>query len=124
MSNSSTRKMAVKAAGKPGSGLTLDPDVRGPGLRDWLREIGHGQALAAAFDTRLRGAPVATGRASHTISRRLRRHGYILAADPESFLVDQQGILPDGERMRARCWGDALGASAARLYRLRHPAHA
>lgn len=123
MPNASTRKMAAKAASKPGSGLTLDPDASGPGLRDWLHGIGHGQALAAAFDTRLRGASLTTGRASRTISRWLRRRGYILAADPESFLVDQGGTLLNGERMRARCWGEALGASAAHLHRLYHPAH-
>jgi menaquinone-dependent protoporphyrinogen IX oxidase len=117
LASASSRRWAAKAADKRGSGLALDPDATGPGLREWLHGIGHGQALAAAFDTRLSGAPVTTGRASRTVSRLLKRHGYRLAADPESFLVDQQNILLKGESWRARCWGDAVGSSASHLYR-------
>jgi hypothetical protein len=42
---------------------------------------GSDRRQAAAFDTRL-GSPLAGG-AAHGIARRLRRHGYQLASDPE-----------------------------------------
>ena len=60
-----------------------------------------------------------TGRASRAIARLLKRHGYRLAAAPESFLVSWETTLLDGEAGRARRWGMTLGtASTAYL-----PAH-
>jgi menaquinone-dependent protoporphyrinogen IX oxidase len=112
LSTPSSRQQARKAAAKPESGLRLDPDAGGPALRDWLRGLVGGHALAAAFDTRLTGAPVLTGRASHRISRLLRRHGYRLIAPPESFVVTKLNTLVDGESSRARRWGEALAAAA------------
>ena len=38
LSSSASRRMAAEAAAKPASGLSLDPDACGPGLRDWLKE--------------------------------------------------------------------------------------
>jgi hypothetical protein len=58
--------------------------------------------LAAAFDTRMAGAPMLTGRASRAIGRLLRRHGYRLAVPPESFVVTKVSTLADGESSRAR----------------------
>ena len=49
LSSATTRRMAAQAAAKQASGLSLDPDTCGPGLRDWLKGIGDGHALAAAF---------------------------------------------------------------------------
>jgi hypothetical protein len=113
MSSASTRKMAANAASKQGSGLTLEPDCVAPGLRDWLPAISHGHsAPAAAFDTRLDGAPMLTGRASLGIAHRLRRHGYRIALAPESFLVTKQSTLMTGEAIRARGWGVALAAAS------------
>ena len=113
LSTASSRQLARKAAAKPESGQTLDPDAGGLALRDWLSGLASGHGLAAAFDTRLAGAPVLTGRASHGISRLLRRHGYRLIAPPESFVVTKQNTLADGESARARRWGEALAAVAA-----------
>lgn len=115
LSSASSRKMAAQAAAREGSGLRLDPDACGPGLRDWLREIEGGDRLAAAFDTRLAGVPAFTGRAGRGISRLLKRHGYRLVAAPASFLVSPQNALLDGEASRARRWGMTLGA-ASRTY--------
>ncbi len=112
LSTASSRQAARKAAAKPESGLTLDPDAGGPALRDWLSGLAGGHALAAAFDTRLAGAPVLTGRASRGISRLLKRHGYRLIAPPESFVVTKLNTLADGESSRARRWGAALAAAA------------
>ena len=112
LSTASSRQLARKAAAKPESGLTLDPDADGLALRDWLGELAGGHGLAAAFDTRLAGAPVLTGRASRGISRLLRRHGYRLIPPPESFVVTKLNTLIDGEPSRARAWGEALAAAA------------
>ena len=80
LSNVVTRQMAARAAAKDGSGLRIDPDAEGPGLPEWLKDLGHRDGLAAAFDTRIKGVPVITGRASRAIARLLRRHGYRLVA--------------------------------------------
>jgi menaquinone-dependent protoporphyrinogen IX oxidase len=108
----SSRDLARKAAAKPDSGLTLDPDAGGPAMRGWLSNLPGGHVLAAAFDTRLVGIPVFTGHASRGISRQLRRHGYRLIAPPESFEVTKLNTLVDGESSRARRWGEALAAEA------------
>jgi len=113
LSTSSSRQLAVKTAARSASGPALDPDAAGPGLRGWLGGLTGRQALAAAFDTRLVGSPVFTGRASRGVSRLLERHGYFLVVPAESFLVSQQNLLVDGETSRARRWGAALGAAAA-----------
>ncbi len=120
LSSASSRRMAAQAASKEGSGLTLDPDASGPGLGEWLKGMAEGHALAAAFDTRLHGVPLATGRASRGISRLLKRHGYRMFVAPESFLIGQQNTLLDGEASRARGWGAALGVVAADAYAAAH----
>jgi hypothetical protein len=110
LSNVATRRMAARAAAKDGSELRLDPDAGGPGLPEWLNDLGRRDGLAAAFDTRLNGIPAFTGRASRPIARLLNRHGRQLVAAPESFLVGSQNTLLDGEAARARRWGMMLGA--------------
>ena len=114
LSTASSRGLAAKSAAKTGSGLMLEPDAAGMGLRDWLSGLeDRHAALAAAFDTRLTGIPALTGRASHGIRRLLRRHGYFLVAPAESFLVSQRNSVIDGETSRARRWGTLLGAAAS-----------
>jgi hypothetical protein len=113
MSRASTRKGAATAARKPGSGLTLDPGADGPGLRDWFAALGQVGAAAAAFDTRLEGVGVFTGRASKGIARLLRRHGFTMAAPPESFLIIKGNQLRAGEKDRAWKWGHELSHHAA-----------
>jgi len=113
LSTAASRQLAAKTAAKPASGLALDPDAGGPGLRDWLGGLASGPALAAAFDTRLTGIAALTGQASRGIRRLLKRHGYRLVMPPESFLVSQRNILLGTEASRARRWGAALGAAAA-----------
>ena len=118
LSSSASRRMAAKAAAKPASELSLDADACGPCLRDWLKGLGAGHVLAAAFDTRLNGVSAFTGAASRGIGRQLRRRGYRLIAGPESFLVSQQNTLLDGEAPRARRWGIALGDIASNIHLL------
>jgi hypothetical protein len=71
----------------PDSVLTAEPGALGPGLREWFDTLAKHTVKAAAFDTRLHGPTVLTGRASKGIAHALRAHGFDLAAAPESFLV-------------------------------------
>jgi nucleotide-binding universal stress UspA family protein len=67
-------------------------------LRDWLGQLPRVDAArAAAFDTRINKPGWLTGAASHTIAKRLRRHGYTVV-DTSSFLVTGgEGPLADGQ---------------------------
>ena len=107
-----SRRIAVETAREPDSGLTMDPDADGPGLRAWLEALNAEGVLAAAFDTRLSALPVLTGRASRPIARVLTRRGCRVLLAPESFLVSGQNTLLDGEAARAREWGALVGEAA------------
>ena len=113
MSRASTRKGAAKQAAGEGRGLTLEPGALQEGVREWLTSLGaaRGPGMAAAFDTRLQGPVAFTGRASKGISHALRRRGYELIAEPESFVVTKENELCAGEQDRARGWGAALTRS-------------
>jgi hypothetical protein len=112
LSTVASRRAAAESARKPGSGLTMDSDADGHGLRAWLEELDGTGVAAAAFDTRLGGMPALTGRASRRIARLLARGGCRLLAAPESFLVTGQNELVDGEATRACAWGALIGATA------------
>jgi hypothetical protein len=111
MSRAATRKAAVEAADKPASPLKIEPDALIPGLRDWFGSLGHYSAKAAAFDTRIHGPAMLTGRASKGVTRLLGAHGFDVVAEPESFLVTEQDRLEPQEIARAREWGTRLAAS-------------
>jgi flavodoxin len=124
----STHEVTLVPVAEATPGLVTDADlvvVGGPthmhgmwhGIRDWLEAVtgGHG-ITAAAFDTRFNVIPALTGPASHGIARLLRRHGFRLLANPESFLIGQGNTLLDGEASRARQWGAALGTTASHSY--------
>jgi hypothetical protein len=117
MSRAATRRSAVEAAGKPESGLQAEPGAAGPGLREWLGSLGRYQAKAAAFDTRMQGSALLTGRSSRQVARLLRAHGFDVAAPPESFLVTKQNQLVPDEPERAREWAGKL----ARRTNIGHP---
>ena len=122
MSTAASRRWAADAASKQASPLTMDPDADGPGVRGWLEGVGSlgglgGQnTLAVAFDTRLSGVPLFTGRASRGIARLLAGHGCRMFAAPESFLVSKKDTLRAGEAARARAWGAMIGAPASDLH--------
>jgi len=107
-----SRRMAVETAREPDSGLTMDPDADGPGMRAWLEALNAEGVLAAAFDTRLSALPALTGRASRPIARLLTRRGCRVLLAPESFLVSGQNTLLDGEAARACSWGALVGETA------------
>ncbi len=110
MSRPRTRSAAVDAAEKPDSGLTVEPEASGPGVRELLESLGTLDMRAAAFDTRIDAPAPLTGRASKVIARKLRQHRCTLIADPESFLVTKDSHLEPDEADHARRWGAALAA--------------
>lgn len=105
-----SRKMAAKASEE--EGVSLDPCATAdPGIRSWLAEQSGDGRAAAAFDTRADKNPALTGSAARGIGKRLRRRGFELAVDPESFFVDDaEGPLAEGELERAREWGRTIAA--------------
>jgi hypothetical protein len=111
MSRSRSRQDGLARATKPDSTLTLDPAASGAGLRDWLDALAKvGGTPAAAFDTRVTGPALLTGRASSAIASGLRKRGFRLVADPESFLVDTHTELVAGELWRATSWGERIAS--------------
>lgn len=118
MTRSTSRKSAIEAADDDRH-LDLDPGAEGPGLRDWFQELARAKDVrrfGAAFDTRLKGPPALTGRASKGIAKRIRQHRYEQLVEPTSFVVDNENHLIDGEAERATGWGEQL-ASALRAAR-------
>lgn len=109
LSRASTREAAVRDA--PGHDLEVDPSAQGEGVREWLGTLDAGGGRAAAFDTRVKAPVMLTGRASQAIAKALRRHGYELVAQPESFLVTSAHQLLPEEEARARQWGAELAAT-------------
>jgi hypothetical protein len=82
----------------------------GQGLREWLADLQPAThaVRAAAFDTRI-DKPRVPGSAARGAERRLRRLGFVVAADAESFFVtDVAGPLLHGEVERAQRWGADL----------------
>jgi hypothetical protein len=109
MSRPSTRKAAMQAVEKQPE-LELDPDAPGVGLREWLAALPQYSTKAAAFDTRIDAPAFLTGRASKGIARRLRKHGFELIVEPESFLVTKDNVLVEGEADHARRWAETLAS--------------
>jgi hypothetical protein len=114
MTSEGSRSSAVEQAAKKDE-LDLDEDAPGPGLREWLAALEApatgGAVRGAAFDTRVHGPAALTGRASKKIAKQLKHHGLSLVADPESFLVDRDNHLIEGEADRAHAWGSSLAGA-------------
>jgi hypothetical protein len=111
MTRTQTRHAAVEDSMSGDKGLTVDPSAEGLGLRDWLDSLEPSSGRAAAFDTRVDMPALLTGHASKGIGKKLKKHGYELVAEPESFLVTgDSGLLP-GEQDRARRWGEMLAST-------------
>jgi hypothetical protein len=110
MSHAATRQGAADAAAKPDSELTLDANADGVGLREWFASVGHLLTSAAAFDTRFEMPAAITGRASKGIARKLRHHGAVLIAEPQSFFVTKTNHLELQEENKARSWGVRLAS--------------
>jgi len=108
-----SRAQAVTAAGKADDPPVMDPDAEGPGLREWFDGLDvPAGTKAAAFDTRMSGPALMTGRASRGIAHRLTGHGLKLVIAPESFLVDHDNHLVEGAAEAATQWGTHVGHQA------------
>ncbi|MFC4944987.1 flavodoxin family protein [Pseudonocardia sp. GCM10023141] len=102
-----TRHSTRESAAEQSGGAVVAAAI---GLRDWLDDLPGGSALAAAFDTRT-DHPRLPGSAAGGAVKRLRRRGYRMIADPETFRVlGTKGPLLMGEPERARAWGALLGS--------------
>lgn len=112
ISSAASRRSARDAADADDT-LDLDPAASGPGVREWLHHAQGEGRLAAAFDTRIDAPAALTGRAAKGIGRRLRSHDFRMLVEPESFLVDKQHHLIDGEAARSTAWGERLAATLA-----------
>ncbi|QYN18671.1 flavodoxin [Amycolatopsis sp. DSM 110486] len=106
LSRPSTRKAAVEQA--PDGTRTHEP-----GMREWLGgfHVLPPGTTTAAFDTRLRKPVWLTGSAARAAGKFLRRLGHPPVVPATSFfveVVDGETRLVDGERARAREWGESL----------------
>ena len=93
------------------------------GLREWLDALGTPPpaVAVATFDTKIK-KPRLPGSAAKAAEKRLRQHGFVVAAPATSFYVyGTTGPLVVGERERARGWGDRLGKQFAPARRDRSP---
>ncbi len=114
VSTERSREAARGQAAAPDSGVDLDADAEGPGLRDWFDGVTLPAGVrGAAFDTRVHGPAILTGRASRGIAQRLTRAGARVEAPPESFMVSRENHLDEGEEDRARGWGRVLAGLGA-----------
>jgi hypothetical protein len=94
----------------------LEPFDVERGVREWIDGLDAGpKPPAVAFDTRADGPAFLTGRASRRIARRLRRKGFPIVADPQSFLIAKGDRLVAGEAERAEAWGRSLAAARTPL---------
>jgi hypothetical protein len=114
MSRPQTRQDAARQA-------TAALVSRGIGLREWLATLqGPDGIAAAAFDTRI-SKPRLPGSAARAAERRLRRLGLRIVAPAASFYVEGSlGPLQEGEKERARRWGESVGSKAGDLGHVRH----
>jgi hypothetical protein len=109
MSREGTRRTAAEQANQ---GVVST----GIGLREWLAAVQREarSVAAAAFDTRIKKPHWLVGSAARGSEKRLRRLGFRVASQPESFFVSgTPGPLLDGEEARARRWGENLGSGLA-----------
>ena len=114
MSTAASRSDAIAAAGTPDgwSEISLDEDAPGSGVREWLDTLGDADHKPAiAFDTKVLGPSLITGRAAGAIDKGLRAHGFRLVGKPESFIIDTHQRLRFAEVDRARKWGARVAAS-------------
>ena len=108
LSRPGTRREVLTRAAMRHRPPRVDPRIS-IGLREWLDGLGLCAGIAAAaFDTRLNGPALLTGRASRTLAAELRHHGFRLISDPVSFLVGPDDRLLPEEDARAAAWASDL----------------
>ncbi len=110
--SASTKKSVAERRLAPGD---LAPDLSQPPLKTWLDGLPSASAIAAAFDTRVRG-PLGHGGASR-IEKLLAERGYRIADHPHGFYITNVknvkaagSMLRAGEIDRAIVWGQLLAS--------------
>ncbi len=112
LSTSESRGLARQAVEEGFVDLPMRADPLAPGIREWLDSLVPPEGcLGVAFDTRVVGPTILTGRAVHEIDKGLARIGALIVVAPESFLVHEDSSLVDGEGDRAEAWGRTVGAA-------------
>lgn len=116
LSTSQSRQVAAEVAEAGLTPLDMRADPLAPGIREWLTALVPPPGCpAVAFDTRVDGPTILTGRAVHEIDKGLAGAGALIVAAPESFLVNMDSTLVAGEGDRAEAWGLTLGATLSAL---------
>jgi len=112
--SAATKKSVAERRLAPGD---MAPDLTQPPLKEWIEALPKGSAVAAAFDTRVRG-PLGHGGASK-IEKLLVERGYRIADRSQGFyIVNQKNVkaeatmLRPGEIDRAIDWGQLLATRA------------
>ena len=108
LSSARSRKAAIDQRGGAGE--------IGIGARGWIDGLpAGGGPRVAVFDTRAHKPELLVGSAAHGMARRVRRRGYRLVGEPESFFVEgTEGPLEESELERAWWWGWTLANNAMR----------
>jgi hypothetical protein len=88
----------------------------GIGARGWIDRLpAGGGPRMAVFDTRAHKPELLVGSAAHGMARRLRRRGYQLVVEPESFFVEgTEGPLEEDALARAWWWGNTVAPEVSR----------
>ena len=107
-----TRPQTRQDAAKQSGGHLVSEGI---GIREWLGGLRpnepHHPTTATAFDTRVKTRWAVPGSAARAAVKRLSRLGFRVAAPAQSFYVTgTPGPLLEGERDRARQWGETLAA--------------
>jgi hypothetical protein len=109
----------TRDASRHNAAARVDRPVRSQriGIREWIEEVQPARAIAATFDTRIKGPKILTGSAASAASGKLRDRGFRLAPS-ESFVLE--GVtgepfdrMSDTELERARQWGRSLSGLLA-----------
>lgn len=114
MSRPSSRTQAEKWAQDPKQGLTLEPDARDRGIREFIKELPSGGGAFVAFGTRVEAPEMFTGSAANAIGKRLEKKGLRPLLPARTFLVNGASRLLEGEEARAEDLGRALVEAAGR----------
>jgi hypothetical protein len=93
---------------------TGGPVSTGLGIREWVPAVSppRGKIAAATFDTRFDKPSWLTGSAARGAAKALRRRGFAMITEPQSFFVSgTSGPLAEGEIERAHAWGAMLAST-------------
>ncbi len=98
------------------SALTLEPGADQPGMREWLADQDLDGVSCIAFATRMNVGRVFSGSAVPAIEREVRAAGATIGARSETFVVEMNAGLVEGERERAEGWGFSLASNIQRAW--------